>query len=89
MTASNEQLLDNFRRLCKLGKITNNFIDEKNNTEGVIKMASYVDICKATFNEILESPNEEKGFGKIYQSIKNEVKNCLSDLDWNNPQILR
>lgn len=89
MTASNEQLLDNFRRLCKLGKITNNFIDEKNNTEGVIKMASYVDICKATFNEILESPNEEKGFGKIYQSIKNEVKSCLSDLDWNNPQILR
>lgn len=89
MTASNEQLLDNFRRLCKLGKINNNFINEKNNTEGIIKMASYVDICKATFREILESPNTEKGLGKIYQSIQNEVKSCLSDLDWNNPQLLR
>ena len=91
LTASNEQLLDNFRRLCKLGKITNNFIDERNDSEGTIKMASHLDICRETFNEVLESPSIEKGLGKIYQSIKNEVKSCISDWDnlGENPQIMR
>jgi len=84
-------LLDNFRRLCKLGKITNNFIDEKNNSEGIIRMATHVDNCLATFQEILESPNTDKGLGKIYSTVKNEIKSCISDLDsfGENPQLMR
>ena len=91
LTATNEQLLDNFRRLCKLGKITNNFIDEKNNSEGIIRMATHVDNCLATFQEILESPNTDKGLGKIYSTVKNEIKSCISDLDsfGENPQLMR
>lgn len=90
LTATNEQLLYNFRRLTKLGKIQNNFIN-KNNSEGIIKMADHVSICKATFNEILESPNTEKGLGKIYDSVKTDIKNCISDIDdlGANPMILR
>ena len=90
LTATNEQLLYNFRRLTKLGGIENNFIN-KNNSEGIIKMADRVSICRATFNEILESPNVEKGLGKIYDSIKTDIKNCISDLDdlGDNPMILR
>ena len=91
LTASNEQLLDNFRRLCKLGNIKNNYINEKNNSEGIIKMATFVDVCKATFEEIINSYDNNLGLGKIDTSIKNEINSCLSDWDnlGENPQILK
>jgi hypothetical protein len=54
-------------------------------------MATHVDNCLATFQEILESPNTDKGLGKIYSTVKNEIKSCISDLDsfGENPQLMR
>lgn len=86
---TNEQLLYNFRRLCNLSGIENNFVDH--DQTGKIKMADHVSLCKSTFDEILQSPNSETGLGKIYDSLKSEIKSCISDFDnlGENPNILR
>lgn len=54
-------------------------------------MADHVSICRNTFREILESPNIERGLGKIYDSVKTDIKSCLSDFDdlGENPALLR
>ena len=84
LTASNEQLLYNFRRLTQLGGIKNNF-------ENTIKMASFVEICRSTFDEILQSQDYNYGLGKISRVIKDRIVKCISDLDdlGDNPIELR
>lgn len=90
LTASNEQLLYNFRRLCKLGNIKNNFVNE-HNQEGIIKMADFISLCRATFDEILSSPDTESGLGKLRYIMESDIKSCISDLDnlGENPVILK
>lgn len=90
LTASNEQLLYNFRRLCKLGNIKNNFINE-HDQEGIIKMADHVSLCRATLEEILSSTDAESGLGKLRYTMESDIKSCISDLDnlGANPIILR
>lgn len=90
LTASNEQLLYNFRRLCKLGDIKNNFVGQ-DGQEGIIKMADHVSICRATFQELLGSNDTSQGLGKIYDYITQKVMHCISDFDnlGENPMILR
>lgn len=89
LTATNEQLLYNFKRLCELGKIKNNF--RTSNQEGTIKMVDRVSSCKELFNEIQQTSYDEGGLGKINKTIKDKVISCISDFDsfGENPNILR
>ena len=89
ITATNEQLLYNFKRLCSLGNIKSNFnFDGKN---GKIRMVNRVDACRFAFEECLEANPEENGLGKIAYGIKQDIKRCISDLDdfGANPILLR
>jgi hypothetical protein len=54
-------------------------------------MVNRVDACKFAFEECLLASPEEGGLGKIAYSIKNEIKECISDLDnmGTNPVKLR
>lgn len=89
LTATNEQLLYNFKRLCELGKIKNNF--RTSNQEGTIKMVDRVSSCKELFNEIMHTSYDEGGLGKLNKDIKDQVISCISDFDdfGINPNILR
>ena len=89
LTATNEQLLYNFKRLCELGKIKNNF--KTSNQSGTIKMVDRVSSCKELFNEILKTDYDEGGLGKIAKIMKDNIKSCISDFDdfGTNPNILR
>ena len=89
LTATNEQLLYNFKRLCELGKIKNNF--RTSSQSGTIKMVDRVSSCKELFNEILKTDYDEGGLGKIAKIVKDNIRSCLSDFDdfGTNPNILR
>lgn len=89
LTATNEQLLYNFKRLCELGKIKNNF--RTSNQEGTIKMVDRISSCRELFNEIQQTAYDEGGLGKINKTIKDKVISCISDFDsfGENPNILR
>ncbi len=69
----NEQLLYNFTRLCQQNKnlIKNNFITNTTQ-DGKIKMATYLDILKQDFNEIMLKTNTES-FNKLTADIKQSV----------------
>ena len=89
LTATNEQLLYNFKRLCELGKVKNNF--KTSEQSGTIKMVDRVSSCRELFHEILDTSYDEGGLGKIAKAIKDDIKSCVSIIDdlGTNPSILR
>ena len=72
----NKQLLYNFSRLCNQASVENNFKTDAN-SEGVIRMASYVDLLKQDFVEVISKSNEYGMSG-----LDRELKNSVSKLDW-------
>ncbi len=74
----NDQLLYNFTRLCqqKPDLIKNNF-KTSSNSQGTIKMATYVDIVKQDFEE-LKSKGQKYGLN----SLDRDLKASVSKFDW-------
>lgn len=74
----NEQLLYNFNRLCqqKPNLLKNNFKTDSN-SDGVIKMATYVDIVKQDFKEVC---GKRKKYG--LSSLDRDLKTSVSKFDW-------
>ena len=78
LDVSNEQLLYNFDRLCqqKPDLIKNNF-KTQSNSQGNIKMATYLDILKQDFLELL-GKSDKYGLN----SLDRDLKASVSKFDW-------
>ena len=86
---TNEQLLYNFDKLCKYGKIQHNFKTGPR-SEGVIQMADRVSICKSLFLELVSKG--ENNLQILSGKFKDKVRSCISDFDMlyqENPMVLR
>lgn len=82
---SNEQLFYNYRALCLHSGIKSNFISDKDSAEqGAIKMASFVDIAKADFREILS------GHMGSFDDLNSATYKFIDAVKFDqNPQVLR
>lgn len=89
LSASNEQLLYNFTRLCSLTRTKNNFAKNlSNKTSNGIKMCSYADLVQKQLNSIALSDTDNKFGRKLLDDsiLKYDDQLKQSIFDVNNPE---